>query len=84
MNQLKKQINADINLLYRMAIAGRYSALHIENIKRKQKILGILEQLMSALTILSKIFILFFPATLRSDPSTPSPFPPEGSDCNKK
>lgn len=46
LESLTKQISADINLLYQMAIAGRYSGLHIEHIKSQQKILGILEQLL--------------------------------------
>ncbi len=44
---LTKQVGADINLLYQMAIAGRYSSLHIEHIKSQQKILDILEQLLA-------------------------------------
>lgn len=44
---LTKQVSADINLLYQMAIAGRYSGLHIEHIKSQQKILDILEQLLA-------------------------------------
>jgi len=44
---LTKQVRADIYLLYQMAIAGRYSSLHIEHIKSQQKILDILEQLLA-------------------------------------
>lgn len=44
---LKKQVSADINLLYKMAITGRYSRLHIENIKSQQKVLNVLEQLLT-------------------------------------
>lgn len=42
---LNKQVSADINLLYQMAIAGRYSDSHIEHIRSQQKILDVLEQL---------------------------------------
>lgn len=42
---LTNRVSTDINLLYRMAIAGRHSDSHIENIKREQRILGVLEQL---------------------------------------
>jgi len=45
---LTKQISADINLLYQMAIADRYSGLHLEHIKSQQKLLDILEQLLAA------------------------------------
>jgi hypothetical protein len=44
---LTRQVSADINLLYQMAIAGRYSSLHIEHIRSQQKLLDILEQLMA-------------------------------------
>jgi len=44
---LTKQVNSDINLLYQMAIAGRYSNQHIEHIKSRHKILDVLEQLMA-------------------------------------
>ncbi len=44
---LTRQVSADINLLYQMAIAGRYSSLHIEHIRSQQKLLDVLEQLMA-------------------------------------
>jgi hypothetical protein len=44
---LSRQISADINLLYKMAIAGRYSDSHIEHIRSQQKILDVLEQLLA-------------------------------------
>lgn len=44
---LTRQVSADINLLYQMAIAGKYSSLHIEHIRSQQKLLDILEQLMA-------------------------------------
>ena len=47
LESLTKQIGANINLLYQMAIAGRYSNLHIEIIKSQQKILDVLEQLLA-------------------------------------
>lgn len=43
---LTRQVSADINLLYQMAIAGRYSNSHIEHIRSQQKILDVLEQLL--------------------------------------
>ncbi len=43
---LTRQVSKDINLLYQMAIAGRYSNQHIEHIKSHQKLLDVLEQLM--------------------------------------
>lgn len=42
---LTRQISTDINLLYQMAIAGRYSNSHIEHIRSQQKLLDVLEQL---------------------------------------
>jgi hypothetical protein len=42
---MSRQFSADINLLYKMAIAGRYSILHIEHLQHQQKILNVLEQL---------------------------------------
>ena len=42
---LTRQISADINLLYQMAIAGRESNSHIEHIRSQQKLLEVLEQL---------------------------------------
>ena len=44
---LTRQLSVNINLLYQMAIAGRYSSLHIEIIKSQQKILDVLEQLLT-------------------------------------
>ncbi len=44
---LTQQFNADIKLLYKMSIAGRYSNSHMEHIKSQQKILDLLEQLMA-------------------------------------
>ena len=43
--ELTRQFSSDINLLYKMAIAGRYSMPHIERLQRQQKILNILDQL---------------------------------------
>jgi hypothetical protein len=45
-DSLTKQVSSDINLLYKMAIAGRYSDSHIEHIRSQQKILDVLEQLL--------------------------------------
>ncbi len=45
-DSLNRQISADINLLYQMAIAGRYGNSHIEHIRSQQKILDVLEQLL--------------------------------------
>lgn len=42
---LTRQISADINLLYQMAIAGRESNSHIEHIRSQQKLLDVLEQI---------------------------------------
>ncbi|HWQ79853.1 MAG TPA: hypothetical protein VN381_13590 [Anaerovoracaceae bacterium] len=47
LESLTKQLSANINLLYQMAIAGRFSNLHIEIIKSQQKIMDILEQLLA-------------------------------------
>lgn len=44
---LTRRVSADINLLYQMAIAGRYSNQHIENIRSQQKILDVVEQLLA-------------------------------------
>lgn len=44
---LKKKVTADINLLYKMAIAGRHSSSHIKNIKSQQRILDVMEQLLT-------------------------------------
>ena len=46
LEELTRQFSADINLLYRMAIAGKYSLLHIEHLQRQQKMIIVLEQLM--------------------------------------
>ncbi|HVI41697.1 MAG TPA: hypothetical protein VM577_13680 [Anaerovoracaceae bacterium] len=46
-NSLTRQIKNDIHLLYQMAISGKDSSKHIENIKSKQKVLDILEQLLA-------------------------------------
>jgi hypothetical protein len=45
LEELTSQFSSDINLLYKMAIAGRYSMLHIEHLQRQQKILNVLDQL---------------------------------------
>ncbi len=42
---LNRQVSSDINLLYRMAIAGKYCNRHIEHIRSQQKLLTVLEQL---------------------------------------
>ncbi len=42
---LNRQVSVGINLLYQMAIAGRYSSAHIDHIRSQQKILDVLEQL---------------------------------------
>lgn len=47
LESLTKQLSANINLLYQMAIAGRYSNLHIEIIKSQQKIIDVMEQLLA-------------------------------------
>ena len=44
---LNRQVSSDINLLYRMAIAGRYCNRHIEHIRSQQKLLNVLEQLIA-------------------------------------
>lgn len=44
---LTRQIGANVNLLYQMAITGRYSNLHIEIIRSQQKILNIMDQLLA-------------------------------------
>jgi hypothetical protein len=45
LEELTRQFSSDINQLYRMSIAGKYSILHIENLQREQKIINVLEQL---------------------------------------
>ena len=42
---LTRQISANINQMYQMAIAGRDSNTHIEHIRSQQKLLDVLEQL---------------------------------------
>lgn len=44
---LNRQVSADINLLYRMAISGKYCNRHIEHIRSQQKFLYVLEQLIA-------------------------------------
>lgn len=44
-DELRRQFSADINLLYQMAISGRYSGNHIEHLRRQQKVLNVIEQL---------------------------------------
>lgn len=42
---MTRQVSADINLLYQMAIAGRHSDTHIAHMRSQQKILNVLSQL---------------------------------------
>jgi len=45
LEELTRQFSSNINLLYKMAIAGKYSVLHIEHLQHQQKVLNVLEQL---------------------------------------
>jgi hypothetical protein len=42
---VNRQVSSNINLLYRMAIAGKYCNRHVEHIRSQQKLLNVLEQL---------------------------------------
>ncbi len=47
LESLARQVAVDIKMLYKMAIAGRYSSTHIKHIRSQQKILDLLEQLVT-------------------------------------